>query len=172
MEQLDLVTAHHEMLRRGADVDILVSCIRDELGRLEQFFSVGRHVAGETRGLVLLIIHSAPRPSGRAPAGRAHGPRAEAGQLSRHVIEIPARWQTKHGRGGLRDIILPASQLQSGLQQLLLGLEKAVGAWFRINSSFDISLHLANASRQSGVDVSLVPAAESREDSGFRRLGP
>ena len=60
MEQLDLVAAHDEMLRRRADVDVFVPRIRDELRRLEHFFGVGRHVAGETRGLVLLIAHRAP----------------------------------------------------------------------------------------------------------------
>jgi hypothetical protein len=49
------------------------------------------------------------------------------GQLSRHLIEILASRQTEHCRGRLRYIILPASQLQSGLKELLLGLEKTVG---------------------------------------------
>ena len=60
MEQLHLVAAHDEMFRRRADIDILISRIRDELRRLEHFFGVGSHVAGETRGLVLLITHGAP----------------------------------------------------------------------------------------------------------------
>ena len=48
--------------------------------------------------------------------------------MPRHVVEILAGRQAEHGGRRLRDVILPASQLQSCLQQLLLGLEKAVGA--------------------------------------------
>ena len=59
-EQLHLVAAHDKMLRRRTDIDILISRIRDQLRRLEHFLGVGSHVAGETRGLVFLITHSAP----------------------------------------------------------------------------------------------------------------
>ena len=60
MEQLDLVAAHDEMFRRRADIDVFIPRVRDKLRRLEHFFGVGRHVAGEARGLVLLIAHRAP----------------------------------------------------------------------------------------------------------------
>ena len=60
VEQLHLVAAHDEMFRRRADVDILVSRVRNELRRLEDFFGVGRYVAGKARGMVLLITHGVP----------------------------------------------------------------------------------------------------------------
>ena len=50
------------------------------------------------------------------------------GQLPRYLVEILACRLTEHRRDRLRHVILPASQLQAGLKELLLGLEKSVGS--------------------------------------------
>ena len=56
MEQLHLVAAHHEMLRRRADGNILVFRLPEQLRRLDHFFGIGGHIA-EKPGCPIVLCH-------------------------------------------------------------------------------------------------------------------
>ena len=53
-EQLDLVAAHDQMLRRRADGDVFVFGLAEQLRRLGHLFGIGSYVAEKPRGLILL----------------------------------------------------------------------------------------------------------------------
>src|SRR4051794_17827984 len=161
MEQLDLVAAHDEMLRRGANGDVFIPRIGDQLCRLEHFLGVGRHVAGEARGLILLVAHRAPSLFW----SRIWRVSVRTSRRSSVNCRVTSSKSLRVGRPNMADAASATSScrlrnLRPAWSNSFRACKKPSVRWLRISSSLEISLHLANASRHSGCGEPPLPVAD------------